>query len=203
MIFDLIMDEEGKDNFNFSKMRLPLALTIVGLTLLAAGIYFTLHKSEENSIKFTQENTASASATIFVDVSGEIEKPGLYVLPVGSRVNDVIQKAGGFTDQASQEYISKTLNLALIVKDGAKIYIPKTQELITNNVAGVAQKAVGSLININTASLSELDQLSDIGQARAQKIVENRPYSTIDELVEKKIISPSIFEKIKEKISVY
>ncbi len=187
---------------DLARLRLPLALTIVGLTLLSAGIYFTLHKTSEKDIKFTQNQSASGSATIVVHIAGEVTKPGVYLLPSGSRVNDLIEKAGGFTKEASQEFIQKTLNLALVIKDGSKIYIPGDNEGTLGTVAGVSQKA-GALINVNTALLAELDLLSDIGPVRGQKIIENRPYATIEELVEKKVISPATLEKIREKQSVY
>lgn len=199
------METEEQNIFsNFSKFRLPLALTIVGLTFLAAGIYFTLSKNSQKDIKIThssEKNNASSSATIVVHIAGEVLNPGVYSLPFGSRVNELIQKAGGFSKEADYEFIDKIINLAQVLKDGQKIYIPKVGgENSSGSVVGVK---TGSLVNINTATLAELDSLPDIGEARGKKIIEGRPYSSIEELVEKKIIPQSTFEKIKEKISIY
>ena len=199
------METEQKESSlsNISRFRLPLALTIVGLTLLSAGIYYTLQKNTTKEIKFTQEQTASSSAQIIVHLAGEVANPGVYTLPFGSRMNDLISRAGGFTNTASKEYINKVLNLAQILKDGAKIYIPKEDETNSSSLGVVAGEKTAGLININSASLSELDALPDIGAVRAQKILDNRPYSAIEELVEKKVITQTIFEKIKEKITIY
>lgn len=183
-----------------NRFKLPLALTIVGITFISAGIYFTLPKTAKEDIKFNQEQTASISASIIVHISGEIVKPGVYSLPLGSRINDLITKAGGITSEADPDFIDKTLNLASVLKDGAKIYIPSRSEPNVD-VARVATNKSGT-VNINSASLSELESLPDIGAVRAQKIIDNRPYQTLEELVEKKVVGQSTFEKIKDKISL-
>lgn len=183
----------------WERFRLPFAFALAGLTLISAGIYFSLEKTNTQEIKFTQEATGSAVIETVVHLSGEVVKPGVYHLPVGSRLCDLIEKAGGFTSHADQDYINKVLNLASPVKDGAKIYIPSVNES-KNQVSGIS---TSSLININSASLTELESLEGIGEVRAQKIIDSRPYSATEELFEKKIISKSIWEKIKDKISVY
>lgn len=183
-----------------NRFKLPLALTIVGVTFLAGGIYYTLNKSAKQEIKFNQELVASNSASIIVHVSGEVVNPGVYSLPQGTRANDLIAKAGGFTQEADPDFIAKTLNLASVLKDGAKIYIPSKSGKA--NVIGVSS-AKSETVNINSASLSELESLPDIGPARAQKIIDNRPYQTLEELVEKKVVGQATFEKIKEKITLY
>lgn len=185
---------------SLSKFKLPLALAIAGLTFLAAGIYFSVNKGRGEAIKFNQELVASNSASIIVHVSGEVVNPGVYSLPQGTRTNDLIAKAGGFTQEADPDFIAKTLNLASVLKDGAKIYIPNKSGKA--NVIGVSS-AKSETVNINSASLSELEGLADIGPVRAQKIVDNRPYQTPEELVEKKVVGQGTFEKIKEKITLY
>lgn len=194
--------EEDSSSSTLSHYKLPLALLIVGVTFVSAGIYYTVNKTSKGEIKFSSESVASNSATIIVHVSGEVLNPGVYNLPTGARTNDLIAKAGGFTQKADPNFIAKTLNLASVLKDGAKIYIPSKSEIVNVNVAGVGITKSGT-ININSASLSDLESLPDIGPVRAQKIVDNRPYQNLEELVEKKIISQSTFEKIKLKINLY
>ncbi len=185
----------------FNRLKLPLAFAIVGITFISAGIYFTIHKNNKEDIKFSQGQTATASATIVVHIAGEVVNPGVYRLPLGSRINDLVQNAGGFSQNADQKLIDKTINLAATLNDGAKIYIPKIDQ---NNTLGInIDQETTSLVSINSGSLDQLDKLPDIGPVRAQKIIDNRSYQTLEELVEKKIISQSIFEKIKDKISLW
>ncbi len=183
------------------QIRWPLALALVGISLVLASFYFTGRHSRQN-IQFSQTLEASSSAFIVVHLSGAVAKPGLYQLPVGARLNEAIAQAGGLTDEADADFIDKTLNLAAIVKDGAKIYIPRQGEKNQSSaVAGTV--SINGLISINSASKIELETLPDIGSVRAQKIIDNRPYQTLEELVEKKVVSQSIFDKIKDKITLY
>lgn len=179
----------------FSKFKLPLALAIAGITFVSAGIYFSLYKNTKEEIKFSEGKTATSSGTIVVHIAGEVTNPGVYTMPFSSRVNDLLKIAGGLTENADKEFIDKSINLASPLKDGAKIYIPKAGE---TNTLGVSTS-----ISINSSPLDELDKLPDIGQVRAQKIIDNRPYQTLEELVEKKVVGQSTFEKIKDKISLY
>ena len=157
---------------------------------------------------------------LVVEISGAVEKPGVYKLENGSRVEDVIIAAGGISINAERIWMEKYLNRAAKIVDGQKLYIPKINETNVNssqqtlgesakNVEGYqtvssdfsAQKS--DLININTASLKELDSLWGIGPVYAQNIVEQRPYSNIEELLSRKIIKQNVFERIKDEITVY
>ncbi|HYM65593.1 MAG TPA: helix-hairpin-helix domain-containing protein, partial [Candidatus Sulfotelmatobacter sp.] len=115
--------------------------------------------------------------------------------------------AQGLSEDADRDYISKNINLAQKLSDGAKIYIPKIGEVVSlnqnseSNVLGV--QAQTSLININSATSESLDSLPGVGPVTAQKIINSRPYATIDELLSKKIVSNSVFTKIKDKITVF
>jgi len=139
---------------------------------------------------------------IVVDVEGAVMSPGVYELPVGSRVKDILVTAGGYSEKADREYCEKNLNLAQELKDGQKIYIP----FITNtpSSAGYAEAKIESdMVNLNTASLKELDTLWGVGPARAETIVKNRPYGSLDEVVSKGGMTKQIFDKNTGKLVVY
>jgi len=209
---------------------LPYILGGVGILFLVMGAYLTINKSSEKpKITITDSlsnlsspsNPSTPSQKILVDVSGAVEKPGVYELPEGSRFQNALVLAGGLSEDADRDYVDKYINLAAKLTDGGKIYIPKLgetsnpstslrtskQQAVSNNsVLGLTtndQSPIASLININTASLSDLDTLSGVGPVTAQKIIDNRPYSKIEELLEKKIVGNSVWEKIKDRISIY
>lgn len=179
---------------------LILALIFLGLIFLSIGLMHLFNQPKEkvllpeNSIVTEDEQVRE----LLVDVSGAVEKPGVHALPVKSRVQDALIAAGGLSSEADRTQISKSINLAQMITDGMKIYVPVKGEVINSQVMGISSGA----ISINSAPESELDKLPGIGPVTAQKIVSLRPYSSIDELLSKKAVSSSVFEKIKDKISL-
>jgi competence protein ComEA len=142
-----------------------------------------------------------ANQPMKVDISGAVNKPGVYQLAPGSRVEDAIQIAGGLLDQVDAAYISRQLNLAQKLSDGMKLYIPYKQE--TKHPAQIINTVESQrLISINQSTLSELDQLPGIGLTTAQKIIDKRPYQSVEELTTKKVISKSLLAKLRDKISL-
>ena len=146
--------------------------------------------------------------TIFVDVSGAVEKPQVVEVPYDSRVKDVLIAAGGLTPKADRNYVSKSINLAQKVQDGTKIYVPAQGEMVSVSAPQVSGNSgqlgiQGNLININEASESELDSLPGVGPVTAQKIISGRPYQEVSELVSKKIVNQSVFDKIRDKVAAY
>ncbi len=136
---------------------------------------------------------------IIVEVNGSVGKPGVYKLPEDSRVEDALTAAGGISAEADFEWVDRTLNRASKLVDGQKIYIPTHTSTGSGSVAGPAN----NLVNINTASLGELDTLSGIGPVTAQKVIEQRPYSSVEELLTKGVLSKSVYEKNKNKLTIF
>lgn len=193
---------------NYGKFREPIILGMAGFALIGAAFFwllFTRRPEPEIQIIPSQSEASLREAVIFVDLQGAVEKPGVYELPGGDRLNDLLIRAGGLSAEADREWAGKNLNLAAKLTDGQKIYIPKRGDLISKTGVlggGISTGVVSgqAVININTASASELDSLPGIGEVRAQAIIQNRPYSSIEELLTKKVIPKSVYEKIKEKI---
>lgn len=199
--------------------RLSSAFGAVGLSLLVYGLISLLASSQSKApFIFEGENSASAGVSenasksgkithgIMVDVEGAVVKPGVYTLSSDARIRDALIAAMGLSSTANRDWVSMHINLAAKLSDGAKVYIPSVGELGNSTVSGsgaVVGDSTSSQININTASMSELDSLSGVGPVTAQKIIDNRPYTDIQELLNKKVIGNSVFEKIKEKITVY
>ena len=122
----------------------------------------------------TSVMTDLSDQTVFVQVAGEVKKPGVYELPYDSRVFDAVAAAGGLSDDANPA----SVNLARIVEDGEQIVVSDSQGGVP---AGIIAK-----ININRASATEFDSLPRIGPTIAERIVTfrdaNGPFGSIDEL---------------------
>lgn len=201
----------SKDHFiewreYFSSHIILIIIILAGLILIGVGCFFLFKSSsdDQDKIEIIPAAQETTSETIFADIEGAVVKHGVYELLSGSRINDLLIMAGGLSAKANRNWIEVNLNKAQKLKDGDKVYIPLAEEsTITKETVPGVTTDVSSKININTASLAELDTLWGVGQITAQKIVDNRPYQKIEELVSKKIIPQSTFQKISNKLSVY
>jgi competence protein ComEA len=196
------------------KYWLPIALGFCGLTFFLYGLIAllgSLSKPQDISFKSgaTENSTDSAKPqnTIQVDIEGAVVAPGVYKLAVNSIVQDVLVSSRGLSADADRSWVAKSLNLAAKLYDGAKVYIPKVGEagqILVSPLGGTNPNgSVQNLININTASSDSLDSLPGVGPATVTKIVNGRPYSNSNELLDKKVVSSKVFDEIKDKISVY
>lgn len=179
---------------------LAMILGCSGLISLGYGVTsFSDTSSASNNIVIEQVgDDFESSESILVDVSGAVVKPGVYELESTARISDAIAKAGGMREDADHEHVAKAINLAEPLQDGMKVYIPDMSETIDNSV--LADKS--GLISINKASSTQLEELPGVGPVTADKIIANRPYASIEDLLEKKSVGSSVFEKIKDQISL-
>lgn len=184
---------------------LPISLILISLVFIFIGLIQLLnpHKDIANQ-PIEKEVAATSSANtgaLHVDIEGAVMRPGVYVLPQNSRVQDVLVAAGGLSAQSDRELVAKSINLASKVADGAKIYIPKIGDTVQNaQVDFLGARVI--LLDLNSATLDELHNLSGVGPTTAQKIINGRPYQSVNELLSKKIVSNTIFQKIKDKVTV-
>lgn len=190
------------------KYWLALGLGGLGLIFFIYGLISLLGLSgtpgDNDVIPFSQEKTASKSANlIYVDVEGAVVSPGVYKLNYGSIIQDALVSSKGLSADADRDYVSKNINLAGKLTDGAKIYIPAIGETPQEQETGQSGQEASGLININNATGELLDSLPGVGPVTSQKIIENRPYQTIDDLQNKKVVSAKVFSQIKDKITVY
>jgi len=189
------------------KFKWPLTLALLALIFLSLGFFFLFSNQSQPEIEII--SMEEESGNIFVDIEGSVEKPGLYELPKSSRLNDLLIMSGGLSALADRSWVEQNLNLAQTLEDGAKIYIPSRLGANTdNNQVSVLGSENGNInsnnkININKASLSQLDTLWGVGEKRAQDIIDNRPYADIKELIDKKIVPQDVYSKIEDEISVF
>jgi competence protein ComEA len=146
----------------------------------------------------TQGPSAAESPTAFVHVVGQVNRPGLYELPAGSRIVDAVAAAGGFTATADQSQ----LNLAQVIEDGQQISV-LTQGAVP--AASVGAVGSGGRVDLNTADATALETLDGIGPALAQRILAYRAahggFRTVNDLQNVTGIGPKKFAAIKANVS--
>ena len=159
-------------------------------------------EKEEKSQKSEAEEVVEKDL-ITVDVKGAVKLPGIYDLPVGSRINDAVQKAGGLTDNAD----SKSINLAQRISDEALVYVPTKEETTSQEAhSNASNTKENKKVNLNKASLEELKQVKGLGAKRAQDIIDHREsngkFKSVDELKKVSGIGTKTIEKLKEYVTV-
>ena len=234
---------------NLTLKQKIIAIIVIIIILVMGGICFIINYNENNKTEdysFLEENIIEEEKTvkaeniveseslvgvennveeienvIVVHITGEVKKSGIVKLKQGSRIINAIEEAGGATEEANLDYI----NLAYVLEDGQKIYIPSEKEILdaeekekeieyiisdngnNSNVEGKSNNGGGNVkVNINEADLSELETLPGIGPSLAQRIIEyrkeNGQFEKIEDIKTVKGIGDSKFEKIKENIVI-
>lgn len=178
------------------KSRVQIAIGLaVAVALIVVAIVIWTDRMQPVSITFE----TPVSGSIHVSVTGAVTTPGVVEVPSGARLQHVVDAAGGFTDDADTDH----LNLAGRVGDGETVAIP---------VIGAAEPAEdiavfsGDLIDLNTASAVELDELPGIGEVLAGRIVsyreENGPFTSVDQLTGVEGISQRTVEEIRPLVTI-
>ena len=185
-----------------------VVMGMVGLVLMVLGLRQMEGVGRSEAVRVVMiEDGPGAGETVVVDVAGGVERPGVFRLDAGARVADALMAAGGLAAQADRGWVARFVNQAEVVKDGMKIFIPLEGVEAQGGDAGAgslgAEVAGARSVNVNSASMEELDSLWGIGEARARAIVDNRPYQSLEELVSKAGIPANVLEKNENKLSIY
>ena len=210
-------EDKTKLSINWEELlhqsRFPILFILIGVVLLGFGLLVTKDFGSTSKVEIIEDADENEMNEIIVEISGAVEKAGVYKLNNEDRIEDVLILAGGISADADREWMEKFLNRASKLTDGQKVYIPRAgeqSEVLSAKDGGGYQSESSSqgsqneeFININTASLKTLDSLPGIGPVYGQNIIEQRPYSNTEELVSKDAIPAKTYEKIKDKISVY
>ena len=158
---------------------------------------------------FAPGSGAPAFGEIVVDVAGAVANPGLYHLATGARVGDAIDAAGGFGPRVDVDRVGRELNLAATLEDGDQVRVPSRDDPTAAPGAGGGagggggqggSGGSGGLVNLNTASQSELEALPGIGPVTAAKIITARdeaPFRSVDELRERGLVGEKTFEDLR------
>jgi competence protein ComEA len=186
-------------------MRLLEAFKVILLAAFVGGLvaisgFLILDRLQPGAISIGP----GEARNIMVTVEGAVEQEGNYTLLSGARLSDLIAVAGGFTAEAN----TSGLNMAGRLADGDLVSIPARSQSTdgTGSLASPETATQDGRININTASLGELDQLPGIGPTLAQRIIDfrefNGPYTSIDQLAEVTGISESMVDELRDLVTI-
>lgn len=230
------MFELEDPTFDKKKLIVTSSIATAGVMILLF-VLFTAYNSFQNSSSFVDLSdqdpknmpdgifAAENAREIYVDLSGAVNKPGVYKLKEGSRISDLLAMGEGIASQASLDWMNKNLNLAAKLEDAQKLYIPFEWELQEDNIASVSVDLVNDFTSIQTTSTSdfgdvstsqnessdstfqkvnlnladqiELESLPGIGKVYAQKIILNRPYDNLTELATKGVLTDGLIKKLE------
>jgi len=172
---------------------------VVGI-LLGAGILLLVTRPPRGAPVELLPLPTPAPITVYV--SGAVKEPGLYQLPAGNRLNDAINAAGGFTADAN----SSGLNLAKILQDGEQVDVPVMNTSPLPDTGSPSKNTNNLLVDINSATLEQLDTLPEIGEKTAQVIIDyrnaNGPFTRIEDILDVPGIGQATFDSIKDLITV-
>jgi competence protein ComEA len=193
-----------------------IAIAALALALMAVGLgvwlLFAARAAapavEEVLDPFAQSPGTSvpvADQLLIVDVEGAVLRPGIIELPVGSRVADAVEAAGGYSPQADLAAAAAQVNLAATLRDGQQVVVPMIGVVAGGGSGGGAGGGAGGLVDLNAASPEELDALPGIGPVTVEKIVAARaeqPFASLEELVTRKVLSNAQLDKIRDLITL-
>jgi competence protein ComEA len=208
----------GVDKSTVSIISISL---IIGMLL--GYLFVKYSKDDKCEILVSPEGEGGGSGSeITVELSGAVNSPGLYRMSASSRIGELIKMGGGLSEETSGDWVAKNLNLADKLEDEQKVYVPFERDVYIPDCVDLSPLPVitdvpvspivsdsdnsGSAseegrLNVNAASLEDLEGLTGIGPSYASKIVEGRPYENFAELVEKSEVPTSTLEKIEEQIA--
>jgi competence protein ComEA len=192
-----------------SRGELVGVIVVMVALLGGAGLWYVRSLPKPVAIAQAPAGAAEALASpteepppLIVDVAGAVKRPGVYEFAEGERVIDAIEEAGGPLAKADLSL----LNLAAPLTDGTQILVPKTGPAVTGGSTTVPGGSAGGLLNINSASATELEGLSGIGEVLAATIVEyrteNGPFASVDDLLDVSGIGPATLDEIRDQITV-
>jgi competence protein ComEA len=182
-------------------VRRPI-LVLLGIAAVAVLVLSLarLHGGDGQAVAVVEDTpapTRSPEPPLVVDVTGAVAHPGVYRLAAGSRTVDALLAAGGMTGEADLD----ALNKAAPIRDGQRIYVPRPGETIP---AGGAGSDAQLKIDVNHATAAELEALPGIGPTTAARIVRSRgghPFTRIEELQTRGLVTARVFADIKDMVT--
>jgi competence protein ComEA len=160
---------------------------------------------------------SSAGGEVVVEIVGAVPRPGVFRLPVGARVGDLVAAAGGYGPRVDTARAERELNLAATLHDGDQVRVPSRDDAAVPSAGGSGSGSgsagsatgggtAGAPVDINNATQAELEELPGIGPATAEKIIaarEEAPFAAVEELRTRGVLGEKTFEKLRELVTVH
>jgi competence protein ComEA len=190
--------------------RTAIVVALVGAVAIAAAAGILTISASTGSIDITggtvidQTGSPGPSTELVVEISGAVREPGVYRLPATARVADAIEAAGGYGPRVDAVRATVELDLAARLTDGATVSVPSRDDAAATPGGGGGRGSSGGLVNLNTASASELESLPGIGPVTAQKIIDaraERPFASVDELRERGLVGEKTFASLRDLVT--
>jgi competence protein ComEA len=184
----------------------------VAISIAVGGSGDRVAEGPEGSAGVSSSARAPDTGEILVDVTGAVTRPGLYRLRAGSRIGDAIAAAGGFSPRVDADRVAATLNLAAPLDDGSQVHVAARGESSADTATGGSAGSAGAgsagagLIDLNTATQSELESLPGIGPVTAKKIMDSRasaPFDSVSELRERGLVGEKTFQQVQPLVTVH
>lgn len=193
-----------------SRAELIALVAVVGVTVAGAGFWYVrslpapvqVRSGPSGALVVAPTASASPATVILVDVAGWVRRPGVYEFAEGARVIDAIDAAGGARPGA----VLSSLNLAAPLVDGTQILVVRQGADVPAPIEGGGGVVAGGLVNVNTATLDQLDTLPGIGPVTAQAIIDYRtesgPFTSVDQLDDVSGIGEVTLAEIQDLVTV-
>lgn len=209
---DVSLRERIIESARASRGELAL-LAILGLGIVGSGLYVLLRTSDppappverlqEPVQAEVEEEPSPEPKWLVVHVAGRVANPGVYRLTEGSRIEDAVIAAGGPAPEADMD----VLNLASLVADGQKIFLPAPGEALPADSGTGASGGVGAgKVNLNTADQQALESLPSVGPVKAQRIIDHReangPFTSTRQIMEVSGFGPKTYDSLKDLIAL-
>lgn len=190
-----------------------VAFVVVAVVVVVAGGSGEVRVDGGSAIPVASASGGDASpsadaggAELVVEIVGAVQKPGVYRLPPGSRLVDLVRLAGGYGPRVDTARAEQELNLAAPIKDGEHVRVPSRDDEIAEAVpSSVAASPAGALVDVNTATQAQLEELPGVGPATAEKIIaarEEAPFGAVEELRSRGVLGEKTFEKVRPLVTV-
>ena len=204
---------------------LPAVAAAAGAVVLAVAAFILAMGSGDGSLVVAGGQPLPSSSgdaaippggrsELVVEVVGAVTRPGVYRLPAGTRIGDLVDAAGGYSPRVDVDRASRDLNLAALLADGDQVRVPSRDDAaVAADTAGPAAPGGGAqpggsggLVDLNAATSAELEALPGIGPATAGKIIaarEEQPFATVDDLRSRGVLGEKTFEKVRDLVVVH
>lgn len=205
-IWEKVMNNPQIGGFIKKNKGLLKKIGILAVVAIIAGtVMFSNNNKKSKEVSTESESLVTEETVVdkvWVDIGGEVKSPKVVELDDGSRVQDAIDAAGGLTSEAD----ITNLNRAALVNDGDKIYVPAVgDESGASGSTSGGVSTTGGKVNINTADSEELQTITGVGPATAEKIISYREsngrFKVIEDIKNVSGIGDKTFDKMKESIT--